>query len=100
MAHLSIRGYTHLAAISGGILPVGQEPAVETQIIEIGGSSADSAVLNIATRFIRVHAGAKCSIDIGAAPDAVDGKCDMIEGQTEYFGVVGGTHKVAVISRT
>lgn len=99
MARLSIREYEHISAVSRGIVPVGEEPAVASQSLTISGTSAASAVFNVRTRFVRVHTDVNCSLDWSTAPVAVAGSCDMVAGQTEYFGVVNATNmKVAVIS--
>jgi len=99
MARLSIREYEHISAVSRGIVPVGEEPAVANQTLTIGGGSLPSNAFNIKTRFVRIHTDVNCSLDWGTAPVAVAGSCDMVAGQTEYFGVVNATNmKVAVIA--
>ena len=99
MARLSIREYEHISAVARGIVPVGEEPAVANQVLAIGGSSVTSASFQDRTRFVRIHTDINCSLDWGTAPVAVAGECDMVAGQTEYFGVVNSTlMKVAVIS--
>lgn len=99
MARLSIREYEHISAVSRGIVPVGEEPAITQQVLSISGSSAASAAFNIRTRFVRVHTDVACCIDFGTAPIATQGSCEMAANQTEYFGVVNATNiKVAVIA--
>lgn len=99
MARLSIREYEHISHVSRGIVPVGEEPAVASQTLVIDVASTPSAAFNIRTRFVRIHTDLNCSLEWGAAPVAVAGSCDMVAGQTEYFGVVNATGlKVAVIS--
>lgn len=75
------------------------EPRVADQTVAIGAGSAQSAAFNAATRFIRVHTDAICSIDIGANPTATATKSRLAAGQTEYFYVYPG-HKIAVITNT
>jgi hypothetical protein len=98
MARLSIREYEHISAVTRGIVPVGEEPAVASQTLTISGSSIASAAFNIRTRFVRIHTDMDCSLEWSVGPTAVAGACDMVAGQTEYFGVVNATNmKVAVI---
>jgi hypothetical protein len=99
MARLSIREYVHISAVARGIVPVGEEPAVANQTLAIGGSSTPSALFDPRTKFVRIHTDVNCSLDFGVAPVAVAGSCDMVAGQTEYFGVVNATQiKLAVIT--
>lgn len=99
MARLSIREYTHISAVARGIVPVGEEPAAANQTITIGGASVSSAAFGNRTMFVRIHTDVNCSLDWGVAPVAVAGLCDMVAGQTEYFGIVNSTNmKVAVIA--
>lgn len=99
MPRLSIREYEHISAVTRGIVPVGEEPAVANQTLTIAGASAPSAAFNIRTRFVRIHTDVNCSLDWGTSPVAIAGLCDMVAGQTEYFGIVNATNmKVAVIT--
>jgi hypothetical protein len=98
MAVLSIREYYHMPAISHGTLPAGQEPANTSQTVAIGGTSVQSAALNIRTRFVRLNCDVACSVEFGASPTAISGTCNMAAGATEYFGVVPET-KIAVIAQ-
>jgi hypothetical protein len=99
MARLSIREYIQISAVARGIVPVGEEPAVANQTLTIGAASAASAQFNVKTHFVRIHTDVNCSLDFGTAPVAVAGSCDMVAGQTEYWGVVNATQmKVAVIA--
>jgi hypothetical protein len=99
VARLSIREYEHISAVARGIVPVGEEPAVASQTLTISGVSNPSAAFNARTRFVRIHTDVNCSLDWAVAPVAVAGSCDMVAGQTEYFGIVNSSNmKVAVIS--
>lgn len=98
-SRISIREYEHLSAVARGVVPVGEEPAVANQSFSITGGSQASAAFQERTRFVRIHVGVDTSLDWGTAPTAVAGECDMVAGQTEYFGVVNATNlKVAFIS--
>lgn len=97
MATLSIREYEHINVVSGGIVPVAQEPAVTKQTVAIGGGSLQSAAFNERTRFVRLYCDVACSLEFGVNPTAAANSCSMGAGQTEYFGVQPG-HKVAVIT--
>ena len=99
MARLSIREYEHLSAVARGVVPVGEEPAVASQTLIIGATSVPSNPFNQRTRFVRIHADVNCSLNWAVAPVAAPGSCNMVGGQTEYFGVVNATNmKVAVIA--
>jgi len=99
MPRISIREYEHLSAVARGVVPVGEEPAVANQTFSITGSSAQSAVFTDRTRFVRIHTDLNISLDWGTNPVATPGECDMVAGQTEYFGVVNASQmKVAFIS--
>lgn len=67
--------------------------------VAIGGASAQSAAFNNATRYIRVHVDAICSIRIGSNPSAAATDARMAADNTEYFGVQSGD-KIAVIANT
>lgn len=97
MADVFISEYARLARdADGNVIPVGKEPAVAEQVLEIGSAVA-SAAFNESTRLIRVHAEAACCLLFGAAPTAVTTKKRMGAGATEYFGIVPG-QKVSVIA--
>ena len=99
MARISIREYEHISAVTRGIVPVGEEPAVASQTFTITGATQSSSAFNIRTRFVRIHTDVNCSLEFGTAPTATAGSCDMVAGQTEYFGVVNATSlKVAFIT--
>jgi hypothetical protein len=76
-----------------------QEPSVTTQTIAIGGTSAQSAVFNDNTNYVRLHAAAVCSVAFGDNPTATATTARLNAGQTEYFGVVPG-QRVAVITNS
>lgn len=99
MARLSIREYEHTTHLARGLIPVGEEPALASQSVAIGGASAQSATLNLRTKFVRIHSDVACSIEFGTDPTAVAGSCDFAAGQTEYFGVANASQiKIAVIA--
>ena len=65
----------------------------------MSGTSAQSSAFNAATRFIRVHTDAICSILIGSNPTATTAKKRLAADQTEYFAVNSGD-KIAAITNT
>jgi hypothetical protein len=94
---LVITEYAELAASGGGHpIVAGQEPALNVQEVAIGAVSAQSAVFNDATRFVRVHSDVVCRIAFAADPAALATSTRLPANGTEYFGVKPG-HKVAVI---
>ncbi|MBP9714802.1 MAG: hypothetical protein KBD60_14140, partial [Sterolibacterium sp.] len=77
-----------------------QEPSITEQTpVVIGGGSLQSAAFNGATRVVRLHTDAICSVAFGANPTATANTKRMAANSTEYFGVEPG-HKVAVITNT
>lgn len=97
MADLYISEYSHQARDAmGGVLPSGQEPAVTTQKVGIGGVSDQSLAFNEQTRFVRVHADVACHLKFGSNPTAAATGLRLAANQTEFIGVKPG-HKLAVI---
>ena len=74
-----------------------QEPPVTTQVVAIAGSTTASLAFNPATRFVRLHTDAICSVAFGASPSATTVSARLAANQTEYFSVMPG-HAVAVIT--
>jgi hypothetical protein len=99
MAVLYITEFAAPAVITGQGAPVGAQPPLVEQTVAIGGTSTQSSAFNTATRFVRVHTDAICSISFGSSPTATATKARMAAGQTEYYAVKGGD-KVAVITNT
>jgi len=100
MATLYITEFRDLAGPSNGMAPPwAQQPPVAEQTVAITGASAQSAAFSGSTRYIRVHADAICSIEVGPAPVATTAKARMAASTTEYFGVKVGD-QIAVISNT
>ncbi|MEY4762377.1 MAG: hypothetical protein RLZZ200_2233, partial [Pseudomonadota bacterium] len=54
----------------GGQIPSAQEPAIAQQKVAIGGGSVQSSAFNGATRVVRIHTDAICSIAFGPDPTA------------------------------
>lgn len=77
----------------------GLEPAQAQQQVEIGAVSAQSAVFNEVTRFIRLHADSACRIEFGTNPTATAASRRMAAGATEFVGVRPGL-RIAVIQTT
>ena len=98
MAVLYITEFDKLSNDTRSPVPVAGKP-IATQTVTIGGASAASAAFNAATRFVRLHTDAICSIEFGTAPVAEATNERMSADQTEYRGVTAG-EKVAVITNT
>ena len=87
-------------ACSNGLV-VPEEPPVANQTVVIGAGSVQSSAVNALTSFIRVHADAICSIEIGTNPTATTSTRRLAANTTEYFAVpMGQAYKVAVITNT
>jgi len=71
-------------------------PAITTQTVTIGASSAASSAFNAKTRLVRVVSDVDCHIEYGTSPTATTSKTFLPAYVPEYFGVDGG-NKIAVI---
>lgn len=108
MAKVYITEYARQALDNHGQpIAAGEEPPITTQTVAIGGASAQSAVFNAKTRFIRVHTDAICSVLVGANPTADANSPRMAANQTEFFGLLAPTNpadgsglRMAVITNT
>jgi hypothetical protein len=106
MAVLYITEYAELSLNRLGQLgqmPV--EPPVAEQTVAIGGSSVQSAAFNAATKFVRLHTDAICSVEVGANPTATATTGRLAANQTEFRDVSrgpssGSAFKIAVITNT
>ena len=102
MAKLYISEYSDIAHQPYGAEAISamQEPAITDQApITIAASSAQSAAFNGATRVVRLHTDAICSVLFGADPTATANHKRLAANSTEYFGVEPGI-KVAVITNS
>ena len=101
MAVLYITEYAGMAHAWAGAeqIAAAQEPRIADQTVAIGGGSLQSAAFNGATRVVRLHTDAICSIAFGANPTATADNKRMAANTTEYLGVVPG-QKVAVITNS
>lgn len=63
-------------------------------------TTTQSSVFNPATRFIRVHADAICSISVGVNPTATTSTARLVAGQTEYYRLGGSGFKIAFVTNT
>ena len=68
----------------------------EEQTVTTSGTSTQSSAFNAATTIIRVHTDTVCNIKIGSNPTAAATSMRLAADQTEYFGVNGGSDKIAV----
>ncbi len=79
-----------LSAIGGGgNHPVSgaQQPPITEQIVNISGSSTQSATLHVNTTMLRINTDSTCSILFGANPTATTSNARLAANQTEYFTV-------------
>lgn len=100
---LYVTEFTGLHASQAGVgsfMSVPEAPKVAGQTVAIGGTSTQSTAFNAATRLVRVHSDAICSIEVGGTnPTATTSSQRMAANQTEFFGVASGD-KLAVIANT
>ena len=100
MAVLYITEYQRMPLDSvGRIAQCGLEPALATQTVAIGASSAQSSAFSAQTTFIRVCSDAICSVAFGSSPTATTSTTRIAANSAEYFGVMPA-HKIAVIANT
>ncbi len=99
MAVLYITEYSILGVITGKSTAIAKAPPVAEQTVAIGGSSVASSAFNAATKFVRLHTDAICSVSFGSAPTATATTMRMAANQTEYFAV-SPSAKVAVITNS
>lgn len=106
MAKLYVTEFSSLAqagaqagpgALTNG--PIVATPPVVDQTPVAIGVAAQSAAFNDATKIVRIHTDAICSIAFGKNPTASVNTMRLAAGQTEYFGVIPG-EKVSVIANT
>jgi hypothetical protein len=81
------------------IIPAGQEPALATQRVAIGGGSTQSAPFNPKTTFVAINVDVTCSLAFGDDPTATTTDMRLPQDATQYFGVRAGD-KVAFISNS
>jgi hypothetical protein len=99
VASLYVTEYAQLVQQQGEAQMMAVAPPLAEQKIAIGGASTPSAAFNAATRCVRIHTDAICSIAFGTAPVAAATNARLGANATEYFGVQPGS-KVAVITNT
>lgn len=101
MATLYISEYADVGR-SGGIIPVGAEPATDQAPLTFTGTAASSAAFLNNTSMVRIHTDSIASIKFGTAPTAVaNTNKRLTAGQTEYFTVpLGQSYKVSAVVST
>ena len=101
MAVVYITEFAGTGSASQELVPAAKLPALASQTVAIGGSSAVSAAFQTGTTLVRVNADAPCSIAFGATPIATAASMRMSGGSTEYFVVdPSSALKIAVITNT
>lgn len=99
MATLYIAEYSNVMATSEGPVQIAHTPAIAEQTVAIGAGSVQSNAFNAATRLVRLHTDAICSVAFGTNPTAAATNARLAQNQTEYFNVNAGD-KVAVIQNS
>jgi hypothetical protein len=102
MATLYITEYADIhIGQAGRVGQIPLEPPLAEQTVAIGGSSTQSAAFNAATRMVRLHSDAVCSVAFGTNPVAAATNARMGANQTEYKSVPANqSFKVAAITNT
>jgi len=79
------------------------EPAMATQVVTIGVSSAASAAFGTQTKCVELRTDAICSVRFGSAPTAAATDTRLAAGDSKLVAVnnnAGNLQKVAVITNT
>ena len=85
----------------GGQGQVPMEPPLAEQVVDYSGGAAASSAFNAATRLVRVHTDAICSVLFGTNPTATTSTGRFAANQTEYRGVPPGqSFKVSGVTNT
>lgn len=101
MTTFYVTEFARLQVSPDGIGQMGQDPPLADYSIAIGGSSVAGQVLNVATRFVRLHTDSPCSFSLNLNPVAVATKSRMAANQTEYRSIPPGAgFAVAVITNS
>ena len=77
--------------------PAANLPSLGTQAIVLSGSSQQSAVIQAATKLVRIKTDGACFVTVGASPTATAAGMPLFAGDSEYFGIRPGD-KLAVIA--
>jgi len=105
MATLYVSEFRAITGLDEGPGTMAKQPPMQEQNLAITATASISAAFHTATRFVRLHTDAICSV-LFVAPNAtttnaVTTNARLAAGQTEYFGVPQGIgYKVSVISNT
>ena len=99
MAKLYVSEFSTLAQTGTGLGQVVSTPPLAEQVLSFS-TSVTSVAFQSATKVVRVHTDAICSIAFGGSTiAATTGNMRLAAGQTEYYGVQGGGF-IAVISNS
>jgi hypothetical protein len=90
MAILYVTEFRDQIRVEAGTSGIAKAPPVTEQTIAVSTAAQSTAAFNAATRLIRVHTDAICSIKIGTTVTATSVSARMVAGATEYFGVTPG----------
>ncbi len=101
MAIFTIREYSRLAKdVNGYAIPVGEEPAIATQVKTTSGASQNLTAFHELTRFILIGCDGICNWTVGATPTAVVGGAGRLAADEHMFFGVAPQNKIAVIDDT
>jgi hypothetical protein len=99
MATIYVSEHSAMGIAANGVPQVASHPSLQSQSMAItAGSTTLPSAFTAATRFIRVHTDAICSISIGTSPTAVATKNRMSAESTEYFGVQPGDNLAVIVN--
>lgn len=98
MSKLYIAEFSGVALTASDGAAIAPMPAINEQVVDFTAGATASAAFNAATRIVRIHTDAICSLAFGPTPVATVANARLIAGQTEYFGVVPGQKVSAIVN--
>lgn len=101
MAKVYITEHQRPSVSFGNLMPVPRMPPLASQVVSIGGASAQSDAFSASSHMIGVHTDATCSVEFGVDPTATPSSRRLAANTTEYFEVEAGkSMRLAVISNS
>lgn len=99
MATLQITEFESLGNVpgSGAVQVAPLDRVIANQAVTISGTSAQSAALNVRTRYVRIETDTRCAITAALSPTATATMTALDANAAEYFSCMGGL-KIAAIT--
>jgi hypothetical protein len=98
MAILNVTEYATVMTIANGAVQIPLGEPLATYDIAVGAGSVQGAVLNVATRVVRLNTDVTCRVRLGVNPTAGAADSRFAAAQTEFWGVAAPGMRVATIT--